>query len=80
MSVYSVKERTGDVKVQENGTVVVEVSWRLFLDNKVLAKGSTIRTIKPADDLTGDTSRAAKLAEAARKLATDERTVEAVTR
>lgn len=80
MSVYSVKERTGDVKVLEDGTVIVEVAWRLFLNDKVLEKGSFTRRIKPTDDLTGDTSRAAKLALAARALPPDERTVAVVAR
>ena len=80
MSVYSVKERTGDVKVLEDGTVIVQVVWRLFLDDKVLSKGETVRRIKTTDDLTGDTSRAAKLALAARALMPDERTVEVVAR
>ena len=77
---YSIKVRTGQTTVGIDGAVVAEQVVAVFWDDERIGQVTHTRHIKPEDDITGDTSLAAKLADTARKAGSDERDVEVVTR
>lgn len=71
---YSVKVRSGGTTIGPDGTVVETVVTRFFWDGVPFGQGTHKRIIKPADDISTDTSRAARLADAVRKIGNDETT------
>lgn len=78
---YSIKVRSAGTEVGPDGTIVDVVSVRLFWNDTPIDRAVTHRrTIKPGDDITGDRTRAAKLAETARTAGNEEVVVEVRTR
>lgn len=75
---YSFKERDGKTEIGADGTVITEVVVAVFFNNERLGSVTRTKMIKPGDDISGDTSRAAQLATIARK--NDEREAAEVVR
>lgn len=54
------------IDIQEDGSVILREKVTILEDGAELTHSYVQRTIKPGDDLSGETERVARLAEAAR--------------